>query len=358
MKKIRVLVVDDSAFMRKIISDMINSNEKLQVLDTAKNGKEAIEKIHGLNPDVVTMDIEMPILDGLSALKKIMANKPVPVIMLSSLTKAGADATVKALQLGAIDFITKPTSIFKINADNVKSELIDKIIISSKVKFNKEIGYNSYKKPKTSPKKIKQSNKSNNYATSKLNKIVAIGTSTGGPRALQSIIPNLPKDINASFVVVQHMPPGFTKSLSERLNSISEVSVKEAEHNDILHSGYVYIAPGDYHMEIVKDKSRFRINLTKASPVSGHRPSVNVMVDSIANMGINNVIGVILTGMGSDGAEALKNLKNNSNGYIIAQDEDSCVVFGMPKAAIKLGIVDKVLPLNKITDELIKVVEV
>lgn len=355
MSKIKVLIVDDSAFMRKILSDIVTSHPDIDVVDTAKNGEEAILKIQKYNPDVVTLDVEMPIMDGLSALQKIMDSHPVPVLMLSSLTQKGADATIKALQYGAVDFIAKPSNIFKINVDDMKKQLQDKIIIASKVKYRKKLLYkpNIRKKIRKPENRIKKST-----ATSgKVRKIVAIGTSTGGPRALQNVLPNIPKDIDAAFVVVQHMPPGFTKSLANRLDSISEISVKEAQQNDILLPGHAYIAPGSQHMEVIKEGDKFMIELNQNPPVSGHRPSVDVLMDSLSKLGFADTIGVILTGMGSDGANGLKNLKNNK-AYIIAQDEESCVVFGMPKSTIKLGVVDKVLPIDDISDEIIKAVEV
>ncbi|WIF94658.1 protein-glutamate methylesterase/protein-glutamine glutaminase [Caminicella sporogenes] len=355
MAKIRVLVVDDSAFMRKVLSDIISTNENIEVVGTARNGKEAIEKIADLKPDVVTLDVEMPVMDGLMALKQIMRKNPVPVLMLSSLTKEGADATIKALQYGAVDFIPKPSSIFKINADDVKNQLIEKILVASKVNLTKHTVIHS--KIFTSRKKDIKSVSNLNIKTNNFKKIVAIGTSTGGPRALQAVLPNIPKDIDASFLIVQHMPPGFTKSLADRLNSISEINVKEAEDNDVLLAGHAYIAPGDYHMKLIREGMSYKIKLSKEPPVSGHRPSVDYMIDSIAKLNISNVIGVILTGMGSDGANGLKNLKDN-NGFIIAQDEETCVVFGMPKAAIKLGIVDVVAPIDKISEEIIKAMEV
>ncbi|WP_432400527.1 protein-glutamate methylesterase/protein-glutamine glutaminase [Wukongibacter sp. M2B1] len=355
MSKIKVLIVDDSAFMRKILSDIVSSHPDIDVISTAKNGEEAIKKIQKDKPDVVTLDVEMPIMDGLSALKKIMDDYPVPVLMLSSLTKEGADSTIKALQYGAVDFIAKPSNIFKINVDDMRSHLIDKIIIASKLKLRKNLLYKS----NTSGVARRRNQGTNRTVLrkGKIRKVVAIGTSTGGPRALQNVLPHIPKDIDAAFVIVQHMPPGFTKSLANRLDSISEISIKEAEHNDILLPGHAYIAPGSEHMEVVKEGDNFIIKLNKDSPVSGHRPSVDVLMNSLAKTGVKNIVGVILTGMGSDGAAGLKNLKSNS-AYIIAQDEESCVVFGMPKSTIKLGVVDKVLPIDDISDEIIKAVEV
>ncbi len=354
MSQIKVLVVDDSAFMRKVVSDIINSNKNTKVIDTARNGIEAIEKVKTLSPDVITMDIEMPIMDGLTALKEIMNKYPTPTLMLSSLTMDGADATIQALNLGAVDFITKPSSIFKVNTEDMKNNLINKIIIASKINTKKHLKLSS--STTIIKKNIK---KLDNYRVIKKgsSKIVLIGTSTGGPRALQTIIPKLPKSINASILIVQHMPSGFTKSLANRLNSISEIHVKEAEDKDILVAGRAYIAPGGFHMKLIDDNNRLMINLTKEKPVSGHRPSVDTLFNSVAKLNINNIIGVILTGMGSDGAKGLSNLKPYSD-CIIAQDEESCVVFGMPKSAIKLGIVDKILPLEEISEEIIKAVEV
>lgn len=358
MSKVKVIVVDDSVFMRKILSDLINSHPNIEVIDTARNGEEAIEKIKKQRPDVVTLDVEMPKMDGITALKELMKVSPVPVLMLSSLTKEGADATIKALQYGAVDFIAKPSNIFKIDVEDTKEELLRKIIVASKVKLRKKT-FKDIHSPKITKRINYRKNKNLDQKRSegKAKKIVAIGTSTGGPRALQALLPNIPKNIDASFVIVQHMPPGFTKSLADRLDSISDINIKEAENNDILLPGHAYIAPGDQHMEVIKESSRFKIKLNSNPTVSGHRPSVDVLMNSIASIGIDNVIGVILTGMGSDGAKGLKKIKENS-GYIIAQDEESCVVFGMPKSTIKLGVVDKVVPIYDISDEIIKAVEV
>lgn len=358
MSLINVIVVDDSAFMRKVLSDIINSDDRMQVIATARNGVEAIEKINKLNPDVVTLDIEMPIMDGLAALEKIMSTSPLPVLMLSSLTLDGANSTIQALNLGALDFITKPTSIFKINVDDLRKELIDKIIVVSqsnyKAKNLSNIDTNIYLNNEQSKDDITVLRKVKEGSDFKL---VAIGTSTGGPRALQALLPNIPPDLNAALVIVQHMPPGFTKSLAERLNNISSIHVKEAEDGDILLPGHAYIAPGNFHMKVGKKDSKYTVKLNTDAPFSGHRPSVDVLFNSIGDIGVKGVIGVILTGMGSDGANGCKNIKNNS-GYIIAQDEESCVVFGMPKSAINLGIVDKVLPIQYISREIIRAVEV
>jgi two-component system chemotaxis response regulator CheB len=349
--KIKVLVVDDSAFMRKVLTDIISSEPHMEVIATAKNGKEALELIKLHKPDVVTLDIEMPVMDGLTALEIAMRESPVPIVMLSSLTQEGADSTLKALELGAIDFITKPSSIFKVNTDEVKIQLIEKINIASRITLRPKRILTKGLTPSVPAKK------SNAYVGhNSLQKIIAIGTSTGGPKALQSVIPLLPKDLDAPVLVVQHMPPGFTKSLAERLDSMSDIRVKEAEHGDILKPGWCYIAPGDKHLRITKDLGQLKIALGSDATVSGHRPSCDAMFDSIAQLGISNVIAVIMTGMGADGAKGLLNIKQNKN-FVIAQDEESCVVFGMPKSAIKLNAVDKVVSLDAITDEILRAME-
>lgn len=344
------MVVDDSAFMRKVISDVLNSDKDIQVVYAAKDGKDAIEKIHQYSPDVVTLDVEMPIMDGLDCLKHIMKNNPLPVIMVSSLTSEGAEATLKALELGAVDFIAKPQNIFDIGSNKFKEEIIEKI----KIARNSIVL--SYTNRLISRRLSKAKGNRN------LKNIIAIGTSTGGPSALQQVIPLIPGNIPAAFIVVQHMPPGFTKSLASRLDGMSELSVKEAEDGDILQAGNVYIAPGDYHLIVSKEKvsNRLVINLSRSDSLKAerHRPSVNVMMNSLSSTGLRNIIGVIMTGMGNDGCEGLKRLKEKNNAYIIAQSEESCVVYGMPRAAVRAGIVDKIVPLNEISDVIIKMVGV
>ncbi|WP_176461603.1 protein-glutamate methylesterase/protein-glutamine glutaminase [Anaeromicrobium sediminis] len=352
MKKKRVLIVDDSAFMRRILSDIINSHEDLEVVETAKNGKDAIGKLDKLNVDVVTMDVEMPIMDGIQCLEWIMKNKPLPVVMLSSLTKEGADATLKALEVGAVDFITKPTNIFKMNNDDVQMEVTEKIKVASQVRIGKRTSIRrTYKTKVDSTKSIHKT------FNTKLNKVVLVGTSTGGPRALQYVIPYIEKNIQGSLLIVQHMPAGFTKSLAKRLNDLSQINVKEAEDNDILMPGHAYIAPGDRHMKIKKVSGGYKIQLSTDKPVSGHRPSVDVLFDSAANEVSTDILGVIMTGMGSDGAKGMVNLKSKG-ATTIAQDEESCVVYGMPKSAVNLGCVDKIVSLQDIADEINKIVGV
>lgn len=346
MPRIKVLIVDDSAFMRKVLSDILSDTSRIEVVGTAKNGQDALEQIRVLQPDIVTLDVEMPVMDGITALKHIVDEFKIPVVMLSSLTQAGADLTIKALEIGAVDFITKPTSIFKINTDEIKNSLIEKILEASKVSVSKVSKIRRTVVKTRAPQEFKRS--------SKIKNIIAIGTSTGGPRALQSVVPQIPGDVEGAVLIVQHMPVGFTKSLADRLNSMSEIEIKEAEHGDILKPGCGYLAPGGYQMEVKKRGSDFIIQLDDSKVVSGHRPSVDAMLYSIVKENIRNTIGVIMTGMGADGADGLGKLKDNGKVKIIAQDEDSCVVYGMPGSAVKNNAVDVIVPLDNITKEIMK----
>ncbi len=340
-----VLVVDDSAFMRRIISDILKSAGDINVVGTAKDGCEALQRARELNPDVITLDVEMPVMDGLSCLRELQKITNVPVIMLSNHTQGGARATIEALEAGAVDFIAKPTGLFDINGDEKRQEIVDKIRMVRNVKKGKVAAHS----------KVKISKALAADSGSTLKTIVAIGTSTGGPKALQEVIPYIPGNIPAAILVVQHMPPGFTKSLAERLNSLSDLTVKEAENEDIIRQGHVYIAPGDYHMTVRRSPDgTLRTMLDQNPTVGGHRPSVNVLMNSIAETGYPHVIGVIMTGMGADGSEGIRNIKKRNKGFIISQDEKSCVVYGMPRSAVQTGMVDTVVPLNRIANEIVK----
>ncbi|KAB2954379.1 chemotaxis response regulator protein-glutamate methylesterase [Heliorestis acidaminivorans] len=374
MSVIKVLVVDDSAFMRKVISDMIAAESGMIVVGTARNGQDALHKIEQLSPDVVTMDIEMPILDGLSTLEKIMSEKPVPVIMLSSLTQQGAESTLQALQKGAVDFIPKPSGTISLDIHKVRDELLSKIKIAAMARIRtKPVAPRKWSAPPASPspkpstKKItiplmSEAKEPNTYAgkvsnnLGGLNKIILIGTSTGGPKALYEVIPKLPRDLDAAVLVVQHMPPGFTRSLAERLDANSPLKVKEAEHNEEIRPGVVYIAPGDYHLKVQKTEKpslgkQLWVRLTQEPPAGGHRPSVNVMMTSVVDNYWSKIVGVIMTGMGSDGAEGIKLIKSQQ-GKTIAEDASTCIVYGMPKVAIESGYIDKVAPLTELADEI------
>jgi len=342
---IKVLVVDDSVLIRKILTDILESDDEIKVIDTARNGKEALEKIELLKPDLVTLDIEMPIMDGITTLKQIVSKHKIPVIMVSSLTYEGAELTLEALDIGAVDFLPKPTNIFSIKQEDIKHQIVEKVKVAAKSKFYAI-------KPVAEVKKQYDIIKKKKLLNTKFDNIVAIGTSTGGPRALQMLIPQFPADINASIVIVQHMPAKFTKSLADRLDSISSVKVKEAEEGEILQRGHAYIAPGDYHLKILKEKDNLVVRLDKEPEVLGLRPTVDKMMDSIAKIDGYNKIGVILTGMGSDGKKGIRSIKE-SGGFTIAQDEATSVVFGMPKAAISTNCIDIVLPIDKIGEKIL-----
>lgn len=354
MKTIQVLVVDDSAFMRKLIVDFLQEEPSIEVIGTARNGIEAIEKVNKLRPDVITMDIEMPKMNGLDALAIINKQTPTPIIMLSSTTKIGAENTIIAMQNGAIDFVTKPSGPISLDLIKVKEELIQKVKHASQVNMDKVcrplVQTKLNKKPVES---ILVPNHHNSWNQSR-KKLICIGSSTGGPRALQEVITNLPDSIKAPILIVQHMPAGFTKSLANRLNSMSDITVKEAEDGDILEDGVAYIAPGNAHIQLNKHGSKVSISLDHSPPIKGHRPSVDFMFQSVSKLSEYDKIAVILTGMGSDGSKGLIELKNNGNVKAIAESENSCIVFGMPKSAIATNLVDEIKDLEQISNTIMK----
>lgn len=348
-RNLSVLVVDDSAFMRKILTDILESAGDIEVTATANNGVEALEKAKVENFDVITLDVEMPYLDGLSCLKELQKITDSHIIMLSSHTKSGEKATIDALEAGAIDFITKPAGLFDIAGEDKKKEIIDKVRMTRNIskRVRQQIKVKAFAKSVNDEQECSRSKE--------LKTLIAIGTSTGGPKALQAVLPNIPGDIPAAVLVVQHMPPGFTRSLAERLNTLSSLVVKEAEDNEEIKPGHAYISPGDYHMEVQKKaKDALYIKLNKSPAVGGHRPSVDVMMNSVASTRFPNVVGVIMTGMGSDGSEGVINIKNNNKGIIIAQDGKTCIVNGMPQSAINTGVVDEVVPLKSIAEAIVK----
>lgn len=366
MSRIRVLVVDDSAFMRKIVTDILAGSPDIEVIGKAKNGQEAIEKVTKLRPDVVTMDLEMPGLDGLHALGYIMSECPTPVIMLSGAESRQADVTMTAFQYGAVDFILKPSGNISLDMAKIKDEIVKKVKAASSVQVHKlgfieEVHKLGFKEEEKKSKIIEvKPLKENTEPVKKslFHKIVVIGSSTGGPRALQQVIPLLPSNLHAPVLVVQHMPPGFTKSLAERLNSQSVIKVREAEEGDILQSGTVYIAPGDYHMIIKQQKIngdlKEVIALTKGERVQGVRPSVDVLLNSVAPIFGQNSLGVILTGMGSDGTDGIRKLKL-AGGKVMAEDESTCVVYGMPRSVIEQKLADFILPIGRIAEKIAEI---
>jgi len=342
--KIRVIVIDDSAFMRKVISDILMSDPRLDVIATARHGQDGLKKIKTLNPDVVTLDVEMPIMDGLTTLQHIMADHPVPVVMLSSGTNEGATKTVQAIAMGAVDFIAKTSGPISLDIHNIKDEIITKVLTASKAKVSKQTLTN---------KRVLNDTWQRIHPKT----VIAIGTSTGGPRALQYILSRLPKDFPAALLIVQHMPAGFTKSLADRLNDHANIKVKEARHGEIIQSGTAYIAPGGFHMTVQKVGTTEVIKLTEDQPLHGHRPSVDALFNSIATLKQLNKIAVILTGMGKDGAQGIKRIKKlDRQSMIIAESKETAIVNGMPTAAVNTQCVNKVVSLHHISDTLIHLV--
>ncbi|NLI15800.1 MAG: chemotaxis response regulator protein-glutamate methylesterase [candidate division Zixibacteria bacterium] len=355
MGKARVLVVDDSAFMRKAISLMLESDPEIEVVGMASNGEDGIELNQKLKPDVITLDIEMPRMDGLTALKRIMSENPTPVMMISSLTTEGAEATLEALSLGAVDFIPKQLSFVALDIVKIKDELLAKIkhIARNKPRFSKStIGTIRATSPKVKPVDLPTPPSGATKKVQKKFNIVAIGTSTGGPPALQAVLPLLPKNFPVPITVVQHMPATFTKSLADRLDGISNIHVKEAEHGEKLMAGTAYIAPGGKHLLVKGRPGSAEVFLSDEPRDTLHRPAVNVMVKSVADLYGGSVLGVIMTGMGSDGLEGIRQVKKNG-GMAFAQNMETCVVYGMPRAIVDNGLADKVIPIDNMAAEIV-----
>ncbi len=346
MTEIKVLVVDDSVFMRRVISDIINGQPDMRVVATASNGKEALALARNFAPDVITMDVEMPVMDGLQALERIMSDTPLPVIMLSSLTQSGADATVRALHIGAVDFITKPSGSLSLDINKVAQDIIAKIRVAASARDKLRRPPVQKSRPPVPPPAPPVA-----AVYRSPDKMVLIGTSTGGPKALHEVIPRLPGNLPAAVLVVQHMPPGFTRSLADRINGMSALRVKEAEDGEPLLTGSVYIAPGDYHLKVRRLGEglgrRLLINLTRDPAVSGHRPSVDAMIESVVREYWSKTLAVIMTGMGQDGTRGIAALRNKG-GKVIAEDSSTCIVFGMPRSVIDAGHADHILPLPHI----------
>ena len=342
---VKVLVVDDSAFMRFTISKHLNNTPGIVVVGVAHDGREALGLIPELSPDVITLDVEMPHLDGISTLKEIMRTNPLPVVMLSSLTSDGAIETVQALTLGAVDFIAKP--IYKANMAAILDEVAAKVLRASKARV-----WPLSRMAKTGELKPLPSTNKTMRALQPGEKVVVIGSSTGGPRALNMLIPLLPGNLPASVVVIQHMPVGFTRSLAERLNTISHLSVKEAEPGDNLIVGRCLVAPGGFHMTLDEKTS---VALNQNPPMHGVRPAVDITMLSIAERYRDRVVGVILTGMGSDGTNGAA-LIHGFGGWVIAEAEESCVVWGMPRSVVEAGAADEIIPLPNVADAIIRAV--
>jgi two-component system, chemotaxis family, protein-glutamate methylesterase/glutaminase len=344
---IRILVVDDSAFMRTALSRMISSEAGLEVAATASSGSEALDKIATLDPDVVTLDVEMPGLDGLQTLRYIMNRFPRPVIMVSATTLKDADNTFNALAAGAFDYVPKQLSSTSLDILHIRHDLITKIRAAAQSRKSPPVDVLARKPPQSQPE-----NRDGVPITTPA--IIALGTSTGGPKALQEILPLFPRDLSVPILIVQHMPAGFTAPFAQRLNTLCALTVREAAHREPIHPGVVYIAPAGFHMSVERlSDSRSIVCLDTRPEDYLHIPSVNVLMNSVAATFKNLALGVIMTGMGSDGAEGM-NAIYRRGGVTIGQDETTCTVYGMPRACAELGILTRVVPLSQIPAQILQ----
>lgn len=343
---INVIVVDDSAYMRHVLRSNLDADPEIRVVDTARDGQDALEKIAALKPDVVTLDLEMPRMDGFTALQRIMATSPLPVIILSSLSQEGADATIRALRLGAVDFVPKPAG-GAVDLQLILGELLQKIkqvagMNATKLRSAQRVPPRESTRPAGTPPVCRDSRGA-----------IVIGSSTGGPRALYELVPHLPASLPSGVLIVQHMPPGFTRSLAQRLDELSPLKVKEAAEGDVVQAGLALIAPGSYHMTIARGGA---ISLNQGPPQHGVRPAADVTMISAARVYGSSTIGVVLTGMGCDGSLGVRAI-HQVGGRCIAEDESTCIIFGMPRCAIETGGVDRVVPIDKIAGEIVAMTE-
>jgi two-component system chemotaxis response regulator CheB len=357
---IRVLVVDDSAFMRRVLSETIADQPDMELAGVAINGLDALVKVEQLQPDVVTLDVEMPEMDGLTALRHLMRRYPRPVVMLSSRTQAGAVTTLRALTIGAVDFVAKPSGTIALDFQRVRQELVYKIRVAARAKIN--VASAAPASMAAADRQAKGTRAFHSatlaspvpdvrmhFGSRKFEQLVVIGSSTGGPRALGTLIPALPADGHTAYLIVQHMPAGFTRSLAERLDSFSHLAVREAAQGDHLSADVALVAPGDFHVRIGSDGT---IELDDSPRVHGVRPSIDVTLGSVVERFGRRVVTAILTGMGTDGATGAEAV-HAAGGVVLAEDESSCVVWGMPRAVFERGVADRVVPLDGMAEALV-----
>ncbi|HEX9664478.1 MAG TPA: chemotaxis response regulator protein-glutamate methylesterase [Patescibacteria group bacterium] len=353
--KIRVLIVDDSFFMRKLIAELLSEHPKIEVIDDASDGPEAVEKAVKLKPNVITMDYRMPGLDGAKATEKILAKvePPPAIIMLSAYTKEGAEETLNSLKAGAVDFIAKPSGELSLDINKIKQELVTKVIMAAQARVIRRT-------IKSVPKKVESRERQPVKRTSAA-KVIVLGASTGGPPIIEDILVGLPANLNSSVLIVQHMPEHFTESFARRLAAMSNLQVREAANNDVIKTSLAFVARGGYHM-IIKKRTAGQnierlINLTQAIPEwKGFRPSIDILMESVAENFGREVVGVLLTGMGEDGRQGMRSIKE-ARGYTIVQEPDTAVVDSMPKSVIKDGVADEVLPPDHIARRIIELVQ-
>jgi len=346
MKKISILLVEDSILMQKVISDIFSNEPDFEVIDKAYNGKEALEKIPKLKPDVITLDVNLPDMDGLTVLKEVMSKFPTRVVMLSAYTQKGAEITMKSLELGALDFIPKPSGEISLDLYNFKDEILSKIKLVASIDMDKYLS--TFRGISVVEEALVIKN------------IVVIAASTGGPKAIVEIMQKIPSDFFASFLIIQHMPSGFTKTFAERISWYSKIKTKEAEDGDLVLRGAGYVAPAGFHMVLERvfldNRDRFRIRLDETPLVNYVRPSADVTMNSVAELFGKNTIGIVLTGMGKDGLEGSRKIKEKG-GFIIAQDRETSVVYGMSRSVAEAGLADKVVKLSQIPEEIIKMLK-
>ena len=357
-KKIRVLIVDDSAFMRKVIGDMLSAESDIEVVARARNGDEAMRRLHELSPDVVTLDVEMPGKNGLDVLRDIMAEKPVPVVMVSSLTKHGADVTMQALAAGAVEFVTKPSGSISLDMEKVRDELCQKVRVASSATIRNSI---LRPRPPAVVEVIKKPEPRQDQPPviprrdfRKRMELLVIASSTGGPVALLEVIPALPADFPLPILMVQHMPPGFTTSFAQRLNERSKLKVFEACDGLPVRRGTAILAPGGFHLVVEKKSADIVCRLTETPPVRSVRPAADVLFSSVADIVGGGVIALVLTGMGKDGTDGSRVLREKG-AYVIAESKETCVIYGMPASVVDSGLADGVLPLYSIASGLVRV---
>ncbi|MDD3018853.1 MAG: chemotaxis response regulator protein-glutamate methylesterase [Comamonas sp.] len=347
--KIRVIVVDDSALVRSLLAEIINRQSDMECIGTANDPLVAREMIRELNPDVITLDVEMPRMDGIDFLGRLMRLRPMPVLMISTLTERGAEVTMRALELGAVDFVAKPRIGVANGLQQLATEIVEKIRIAAKAHVHRVVRAPTAGAVVTSAKPTTSS--ANLLGRVSTEKLIAIGASTGGTEAIKEVLIHMPADAPA-IVITQHMPSGFTTSFAARLNSLCQITVKEAVHGERILPGHAYIAPGGMQFSISRSGANYVAVVNDDPPVNRHKPSVDVLFRSVAQCVGRNAFGVMLTGMGADGAAAMREMKD-AGSYNYVQDEASCIVFGMPREAIAHGAADEVLPLNKIADALL-----
>ncbi|MGM0471550.1 MAG: protein-glutamate methylesterase/protein-glutamine glutaminase [Bacillota bacterium] len=349
LKKIKVLIIDDSAVVRKLLTEILKSDQQIDKVESVADPYQAVEKIKSFKPDLLTLDVEMPKMNGIQFLRRLMANYPLPVVMISSLTKQGSQATIKALEYGAVDFIAKPDLSRNEERKHFKATVLAKVKQASEAKVEQLGTIKSKDK-----RRAKHESDSTKLTTRQQRKVIAIGSSTGGVKALKEVIPYLPANF-PGVVIIQHMPQGFTTSFAHTLNQISELTVKEAENGEQIRPGVALLAPGDFHLTVKKQGSKLIAQLDQEAKINHQRPAVDKTFSYLAQVGRQRVIGLLLTGMGQDGAGGLKEIKE-AGGYTIAESEKTATIFGMPKKAIDLGAVSEVLALPQIAQRLIKLV--